>query len=178
MSNRFDYRGGVHEAWLAQHQEPIIDPSLPIIDAHHHLWVRSGAPYLLPEFAADLASGHRVVATVFAECHAMYRSHGPDALRPVGEMVFVAGIGAQSDAGAFDAAGVCRAAVGNVDLTLAEAGIGCAQNCRRRSAAWSTGLGVLGRRPRPSPHRCRPQAPGARGRACRHPCAGTARSRV
>lgn len=120
MSNRFDYRGGVHEAWLAQHQEPIIDPSLPIIDAHHHLWVRSGAPYLLPEFAADLASGHRVVATVFAECHAMYRSHGPDALRPVGEMVFVAGIGAQSDAGAFDAAGVCRAAVGNVDLTLAE----------------------------------------------------------
>ena len=120
MSNRFDYRGGVHEAWLAQHQEPIIDPSLPIIDAHHHLWVRSGAPYLLPEFAADLASGHRVVATVFAECHAMYRSHGPDALRPVGEMVFVAGIGAQSDAGAFDAAGVCRAAVGNVDLALAE----------------------------------------------------------
>lgn len=119
MSNRFDYQGGAHDIWLAQHQEPILDPALPIIDAHHHLWIRSGAPYLLPEFAADLHSGHRVVATVFAECHAMYRTTGPETLRPVGEMVFVAGIGAQSDAGAFDTAGVCRAAVGNVDLTLA-----------------------------------------------------------
>lgn len=24
--------------WLASHSEPILEPSLPIIDAHHHLW--------------------------------------------------------------------------------------------------------------------------------------------
>ena len=118
MANRFDYRGGEHEAWLERVTEPILEPELPIIDAHHHLWIRGDVPYLLREFAADLASGHNVVASVFAECHAMYRSAGPEAMRSVGEMEFVAGVAAMSEAGAFGANGVCRAAVGNVDLTL------------------------------------------------------------
>jgi predicted TIM-barrel fold metal-dependent hydrolase len=121
MANRFDYRGGEHEAWLAQVQEPVLAPDLPIVDAHHHLWIRGDAPYLLREFAADLATGHRVVATVFAECHSMYRVGGPDALRPVGEMEFVAGVAAMSDSGAFGTSGVCRAAVGNADLALGAA---------------------------------------------------------
>ena len=118
MANRFDYRGGEHEAWLARVEEPILEPDLPIVDAHHHLWIRDSAPYLLREFAADLASGHRVIASVFAECHSMYRTSGPEALRSVGEMEFIAGIAAMSDAGAFAAKGACRAAVGAVDLTL------------------------------------------------------------
>ncbi len=121
MANRFDYRGGAHDAWLERTQEPILDPSLPIVDAHHHLWIRGDAPYLLREFSADLRSGHHVVATVFAECHSMYRSDGPEPLRSVGEMEFVAGIAAMSDSGAFGSAGVCRAAVGNADLTLGAA---------------------------------------------------------
>src|SRR5579884_3646912 len=82
-------------AWLAQQaQEPILDPELPIIDTHHHLWDRPGNRYLLPEFLADLRSGHNVVATVFLECHAMYRASGPEEMRPVGETEFVAGIAA------------------------------------------------------------------------------------
>lgn len=121
MANRFDYRGGEHEAWLEQVREPILDPDLPIVDAHHHLWIRGDAPYLLREFAADLSTGHRVVATVYAECHSMYRQHGPEALRSVGEMEFVAGIAAMSASGAFGTRGVCIAAVGNVDLTLGAA---------------------------------------------------------
>jgi predicted TIM-barrel fold metal-dependent hydrolase len=48
----------------------------------------------------------------------MYRVSGPEPLRPVGEMEFVAGIAAMSDGGAFGVSGVCRAAVGAVDLTL------------------------------------------------------------
>ena len=28
----------VREDWLAQVREEIIDPALPIIDPHHHLW--------------------------------------------------------------------------------------------------------------------------------------------
>jgi len=118
MANRFDYRGGEHEDWLAQVVEPILEPELPIIDAHHHLWIRADAPYLLREFAADLQTGHNVVATVFAECHSMYRTTGPEAMRPVGEMEFVAGVAAMSESGAFGSGGVCAAAVGNVDLTL------------------------------------------------------------
>ena len=121
MANRFDYRGGEHEAWLARVEEPILDPDLAIIDAHHHLWIRDGAPYLLREFAADLATGHRVVGSVFAECHSMYRTSGPEAMRSVGEMEFVAGVAAMSDARAFGSGGVCRAAVGAVDLSLGAA---------------------------------------------------------
>jgi predicted TIM-barrel fold metal-dependent hydrolase len=121
MANRFDYRGGEHEVWLERVEEPILEPDLPIVDAHHHLWIRGDAPYLPREFAADLQRGHRVVATVFAECHSMYRTSGPEALRSVGEMEFVAGIAAMSDAGAFGSPGVCRAAVGGVDLTLGSA---------------------------------------------------------
>ena len=32
-------------AWLARHDEPVIEPDLPIVDAHHHLWVEGGHPY-------------------------------------------------------------------------------------------------------------------------------------
>lgn len=117
MANRFDYRGGEHEAWL----DRVVEPDLLIVDAHHHLWIRDDVPYLLREFAADLRSGHRIVATVFAECHSMYRTDGPTESRSVGEMEFIAGIAAMSDSGAFGSRGVCRAAVGNADLTLGAA---------------------------------------------------------
>ena len=39
--------------WRAQHREDIIDPALPIIDPHHHLWVRPGNRYLIDDFMAD-----------------------------------------------------------------------------------------------------------------------------
>ena len=52
--------------WLGLLQEDILEPDLPIIDPHHHLWLRNGYTYLMPELAADLASGHNIVATVFA----------------------------------------------------------------------------------------------------------------
>jgi L-fuconolactonase len=59
-------------AWLAQRPaEPALEPDLPIIDAHHHLWHRPDQRYLLPEFLADLECGHRIDATVFIQCHAM-----------------------------------------------------------------------------------------------------------
>ena len=66
------------DCWLANLNEDVLEPELPIIDPHHHLWVRSGYTYLLPELAADLASGHNIVATVYAECHSMYRLHGAE----------------------------------------------------------------------------------------------------
>ena len=59
--------------------------------------------YLLHEFLADLRTGHNVVATVFVECHAMYRADGPEEMRPVGETEFVAGIAAMSDSGGYGA---------------------------------------------------------------------------
>ena len=78
--------------WLTQRIEEPVEPDLPIVDAHHHLWVEGGAPYLLDELAGDLASGHRIVATVFVQAHYAHRSDGPVHLRPVGETEAVAQI--------------------------------------------------------------------------------------
>lgn len=112
---------GPDDAWLATYTEVVIEPDLPIIDTHHHLWFRNGYLYLLPELAADMASGHNVVATVYAECHSMYRADGPTAERSLGETEFVAGIAAMSDSGTFGSSLACAAMFGNVDMTLGSA---------------------------------------------------------
>lgn len=125
----------------ARRPEPILDPDIPIIDPHHHLWDLRGALarrgpkrdhpfddilpqtplYLLDALNADLASGHRVVATVFMECGAFYRADGPDRLKPVGETEFVRGIAAQSASGLYGPTRACAAIVGHVDMGLGDA---------------------------------------------------------
>src|SRR5690606_13085152 len=109
---------GPDDEWLARYTEDIIEPELPIVDPHHPLWVREGHTYLMPELLADVGSGHNVVATVFAECHSMYRAWGPDELRPVGETEFVAGVAAMAESGTFGPARLCAAMFGGADLTL------------------------------------------------------------
>ncbi len=109
------------EAWLAKAPvEPILEPDLPIIDTHHHLWVRPDHRYLLSDLLTDLATGHKVVATVFLQCHAMYRASGAEEMRPVGETEFVAGIAAMSESGGYGGTRVAAGIVGYVDLTLGE----------------------------------------------------------
>jgi L-fuconolactonase len=108
-------------AWLArQPPEPILDPDLPIVDAHHHLWHRPGQRYLLDELLADLRSGHNLEATVFVQCHAMHRAAGAEAMRPVGETEFVAGIAAMSASGGYGPTRIAAGIVGFADLTLGD----------------------------------------------------------
>jgi L-fuconolactonase len=112
-------------AWLAKAApEPILEPDLAIVDTHHHLWDMPGYRYLLDEFLADLGqsdkSGHKVVATVFNECHSMYRAAGPAEMRPVGEVQFCAGIAAMSDSGLYGTSRICAGIVGFADLTLGD----------------------------------------------------------
>jgi predicted TIM-barrel fold metal-dependent hydrolase len=116
--------GRIHapdEAWLArQPAEPILEPELPIVDTHHHLWERPDHRYLLHEFLDDARTGHNLVASVFVECHAMYRPAGPEAMRPVGETEFVAGMAAMSESGLYGPARVAAGIVGFADLTLGD----------------------------------------------------------
>ena len=116
--------GRIHrpdDAWLArQPPETILDPDLPIIDTHHHLWDRPDFRYLLHDFLADTNTGHNIVATVFLQCHTMYRAQGPEELRPVGETEFVAGIAAMSDSGGYGKTRVAAGIVGYADLTLGD----------------------------------------------------------
>src|SRR5262249_57281745 len=111
------------DAWLAgAPAEPILEALLPIIDTHHHLWERPDHRYLLHELLADLNTGHNVVATVFVECHAMYRAAGPIQMRPLGETEFVAGIAAMSASGSYGATRVAAGVVGFAGLTLRRPG--------------------------------------------------------
>ena len=105
--------------------EAILEPDLPILDAHHHLWVRSRhgpGRYVLDDLLADTGTGHNVAATVFVECRAEYRTDGPEHLRPVGEVEFVAEIAEASTARQAETgtgpeiAGI----VGHADLTLGD----------------------------------------------------------
>ncbi len=111
----------MNREWLNQYSEPIIEPNLPIVDPHHHLWASSGYNYLFDDIRTDAESGHRVVATVHVEIRAMYRASGPEALRPLGETDYVNGIAAMSASGNFGIAGLCAGIVGYADLRLGAA---------------------------------------------------------
>jgi len=123
--------------------EPVLEPDLPIVDPHHHLWDRSGAlaelraspdpfarvleaapTYLMDELAADAGSGHRVLGTVYVQCGAFYREGGPPEMQPVGEVETVAAMAdayaAESGAGGSGAFRPCAGIVGHADLLLGD----------------------------------------------------------
>ena len=152
--------------------EAILEPELPIVDPHHHLWDRRMLPpatgpehpfttaikpaqrYLLDELLADTGSGHNVIATVFLECRAFYKADGPVEMRCVGETEFVNGIAAMSASGLYGGTRACAGIVGNADLTLGDAakpvleahvraGGGRFRGVRN-SASWDADTEVLG----------------------------------
>ncbi|QDL38592.1 amidohydrolase family protein [Rhodoferax sediminis] len=102
------------EDWLARAApEEALEPALPIVDPHVHFWHhKSGYKYFVEEFARDIAaSGHNVEASLFVECNAMYRAHGPEHLKSVGETEFAVGQAAMAASGKYTN---CRAAAGIV----------------------------------------------------------------
>ena len=108
----------IREDWLASHREAPIDPAMPIIDPHHHLWDR-GARYLLEDIKGDIdRGGHNVRATVFSQCDSMYRAGGEEKFAPVGETEFVNGVAAMSASNTYGPARICAGIVGFADLLL------------------------------------------------------------
>jgi L-fuconolactonase len=128
----------------ADFQETILEPDLPIVDPHHHVWFLPDAVldaldrlegkdgtdiarmyrlhrrYLIDELLADLGSGHNIRATVFADAHTMYRAHGPDELKSLGEIEFVTGFSAMAESGLFGDTRFCAGIIGSVDLMLGD----------------------------------------------------------
>lgn len=99
-------------------RESIIDPDLPIVDAHHHLFDLPGNRYLDEEMLRDATSGHNIVATVYCETQAFVRQNGPVEFRPLGEVEFANGVGAKYASGRYGALRMCAGIVGFADLTL------------------------------------------------------------
>jgi len=108
----------VRQDWLDRRKEPILEPELPIVDPHHHLFVLPRWRYLLDEFLLDTGSGHNIIATVFVQASSMYRNSGPIEMRPIGEAEFANGIAAICASGYCGKTKVAAGIVGYADLTL------------------------------------------------------------
>lgn len=108
----------IRQDWLDRRKEPILEPTLPIIDPHHHLFNRPERRYLVNDLLADMNSGHNIVATVYVQAYSMYRETGPVEMRPVGETEFVNGVAAKAASGILGKTRVCAGIVGHADLML------------------------------------------------------------
>lgn len=105
--------------------EPAIDPDIPIIDTHHHLFehptdivrmVMRRDRFLIDDYVDFVAGSHNVVATVAMESQAMYRADGPEHLRTVGEVEFFAGQAAMGASGRYEGVRVAAGFVGAAEL--------------------------------------------------------------
>jgi len=105
-------------AWVAKTKEPALEPELPIVDPHHHLWQRAGNDYMFHDLLADTQTGHNIVGTVFVDCHSMYRKEGPAEMRCTGETAFANGVAAMSASGIYGNLRACQGIVSHVDLRL------------------------------------------------------------
>lgn len=111
--------------WLGRGDpSPIIDPEIPIVDPHHHLFGSPNDPlfYEMGDIRDDLDSGHRVIATVYVEAYdSGWRTSGPEQLRPVGEIEKIVGLTREP---LLLSSGPCRVAagiIGHAEMTLGDA---------------------------------------------------------
>jgi predicted TIM-barrel fold metal-dependent hydrolase len=108
----------VRQDWLDKRHEEIVEPALPIVDPHHHLWDRPNYRYLFPELLADIGSGHNIRATCYEQAREMYRAEGPEELKSLGETEFVSGVSAMSASGKYRPTRCIAGIIGFIDLQL------------------------------------------------------------
>jgi len=119
-------RSVISLAAAATPDEQTLEPNLPIVDPHHHLFDNPGRPgggaipahYMFPEFLADAQSGHNIRATVIVGGEGFASTSGPPALRLVGDTEFSNGAAAQSASGKYGPTRIGAGLVGQADLTM------------------------------------------------------------
>lgn len=153
--------------------EAILEPDLPIIDPHHHLWdlrplidafpeprhgfieaLIDNAYYTFDQLHAHLTGGHNIVGTVFMECGAFYRADADDDYKVVGEVEYVNGVAAQSACGLYGNLRACAAIVGHANLLLGDGAAPVLERLQaaapdrfkgiRHQAAWDADPNTLG----------------------------------
>ena len=107
-----------------------IDPALPVIDTHHHLYDKISdalaehmgdrGRFLIDNYAREIESGHNVVASIAVEARTMYRASGPEKLRVVGETEFLNGQAAMAASGCYGPCQVAAGIIGIVDFRLGD----------------------------------------------------------
>ena len=114
--------------WLSKWNEIIIDPHIPIVDAHHHIWSRPSCVYGAEELTKDLISGHLITSTVFVQCREHYYQFGDEAFKPIRETEYIVQTANEAEeliknntAKNFNhKIKICEAIVGFADLTLGD----------------------------------------------------------
>ncbi len=119
--------------------EAALEPDIPIVDPHHHLWAKSisvlagrrlgeeglsafdiialNTPvYLIEQYLADISMGHNVQSSVFVQAHSAFNADLPPWLAPVGETEFVNGQAALSASGIYGPTRICAGIVGYADM--------------------------------------------------------------
>ena len=111
-------------------QEEPIDPDIPIVDSHHHLFdeddgllakICDRSRFLVGEYADYVSDGHNVVASIVVEGHTRYRADGPERLRVVGETEFLNDQGAIGASGLRHGVRVAAGIIGGTDLRQGDA---------------------------------------------------------
>ena len=127
MTQAQEFRGNTHRklaelnTWAVQRTEAVLEPDLPIIDTHHHLWDDDHrGRYSIDELMEDIGTGHNIIATVYVEDRSKYRDDGPTAMQPVGEVEFVNNIVASKASGRVGKSRLCAGIVGHADLMLGD----------------------------------------------------------
>jgi predicted TIM-barrel fold metal-dependent hydrolase len=105
-------------------RERPIEPDLPIIDTHHHLWIvppfGGMEPFPIEQLAAErAASGHDVFATVFVDCQRTYLENASEAMRVIGETRTVDAEAAAAERAGGTMRGLAAAIVSRADMRLA-----------------------------------------------------------
>ncbi len=118
-------RGAVDlQAWhAASPGEQALEPALPIVDPHHHLFGTEADlhHYRMQDLERDLRAGHRVVGTVYMEAYLSgWRTEGPESLRSVGEIDLIRRVAADPVMTEHGPCEVAAAIVSSVNLTLGD----------------------------------------------------------
>jgi len=97
----------------------VLDPALPIIDAHHHVMdLPKDGSYLFADLLKDVTSGHNIRATVSVEFGDMFTAEGNPDFRFLGETQFINGIASMFASGKYGPTRACAGIVGFANLAL------------------------------------------------------------
>ena len=97
--------------------EVILEPELPIVDSHFHLFDLPNNRYMLDDYLDDVHAGHNIVASVYCESQAFVRKNGPELMRPLGEVEFANGVAAMTASGRYGDCQVAAGIIGHTNMT-------------------------------------------------------------
>ena len=116
-----------HDQWLSLVTEKVLEPEIPICDAHHHIWnfesdgkmggLMVGQRYLAADYVKDVGGGHNIKQSVVVQSRGNNENRPGGGMTPIQETLFVV----KQDEELKSKINVAAGIVGFVDLTAGKA---------------------------------------------------------